>query len=332
MIIPKNPYKILLLEEKKNGLLLQANWLRAYGEVIHEAYENFNTLMAQPEIWDLVVSDVEPTDHKGLNIIKVTKFIDPWIPVLIITDYEALKYNVKALHHADGLLFKPLEKTTFLDLALKLTAESRQKRQQEQKVVLAIGAHPDDVEIGCGGCLIHHHSQGDLVNILTLSRGEAGGNGSARVKESQIAAQLLQAQLFMGDLSDTHISDGASTIHLIEEIISQIQPTHIYTHSQHDDHQDHRHTYLASIVACRKISNFYCFQSPSSTIDFKPHLFVDISQQIAQKIKVLSLYQSQMHRGPYLHEEMIRASALYWGRFMNYGLVEPMEVIRQQYK
>lgn len=197
---------------------------------------------------------------------------------------------------------------------------------------MAIGAHPDDIEIGCGGCLLMHKAQAGEINFLTLSLGESGGNSEIRKKESYLAAEMMRANLFLGNLEDTNISEGAETIRLIEDIIKQVNPTHIYTHSLQDNHQDHRNVHLASIVACREIPNFFCYQSPSSTIDFKPGLFVEISDYIDTKIEVLKVYKSQNCTKPYLFEDMIRSLARYWGRFSGYGLAEPLEVIREYHK
>ncbi|MBN9618918.1 MAG: PIG-L family deacetylase, partial [Actinobacteria bacterium] len=78
--------------------------------------------------------------------------------------------------------------------------------------VLAIGAHPDDVEIGCGGTLLDHRMRDDLVSVLTLSRGAAGGDRQRRLAEAAAAAEMLGARLFVGDLPDTAIDSGIETI------------------------------------------------------------------------------------------------------------------------
>ena len=130
------------------------------------------------------------------------------------------------------------------------------------------------MEIGAGGTLAAHGAAGDAVAILTLSRGAIGGDKAQRARESQEAADILGARLFLRDLEDTRIPEGNPTIALIEEVVAEVQPTIVYTHSVHDLHQDHRNTHRAAMVACRRVGRIYCFQSPSATVDYRPNHFV----------------------------------------------------------
>src|SRR5690606_219191 len=143
-----------------------------------------------------------------------------------------------------------------------------------KEVVLAIGAHPDDVEIGVGGILAAHAQAGDSITILTLSRGARGGDADSRQHESLASAEILDARLFVKDLVDTEISGGGATVRLIEEVVQEVQPTIVYTHSSNDRHQDHRAVSEATIAATRRVGTVACYQSPSATIDFRPTRFV----------------------------------------------------------
>ena len=213
---------------------------------------------------------------------------------------------------------------------LLLAKAVRLSRQRQQKRVLAIGAHPDDVEIGCGGALARHHARGDILDILTLSHGAAGGDVNVRVAEAQHAADILGAHLQLANLRDAHISEGTATIDIIEAAVRELRPTHVYTHCSEDTHQDHRAVHAASLVATRGVPNVYCYQSPSSTTEFSPHRFVDITQFIGQKIKVIDAYQSQVARMDAIQREMTVATARYWGRFAGYVLAEPLKVVRER--
>ena len=152
--------------------------------------------------------------------------------------------------------------------------------------VLAIGAHPDDVEIGCGGTLAKHRAAGDDLMILTLSHGAQGGEARLRGEEARHAAAMLGANLELHDLPDACISEGVETIRIIEAAIRAFAPTHVYTHSREDTHQDHRAVHAASVVASRGVANLYGYQSPSSTVEFRPQRFVDISAHIDDKLVV----------------------------------------------
>jgi len=198
-----------------------------------------------------------------------------------------------------------------------------------RKSVLAIGAHPDDVEIGCGGTLAKHAAQGDEIMILTLSRGARGGNPEKRLAEARSAAAMLGARLTFGELADGSITEGVETISIIEEATRSFHPTHIYTHSYQDTHQDHRNTHRATVVGGRQVQNIYCYLSPSSSVDFSPNYFVDIASFMESKLAQIAVYESQTSRRNNLAPDLMVSTARYWGRFAGYGLVEPMHIIRQ---
>lgn len=326
------PYKVLLIEEDPVVASTIKLWLASTCEVIHVTDETDVREKIQMGYWSLVITDFKHPNLNDLDVTNLVKFSHPLIPVLIVTAHQKVDFIITALqNHADGFLFKPLEKEIFLPLALRLAEQGQIKRSKENKIILAIGAHPDDVEIGCGGSLALHRAKGDAIYILTLSRGSEGGDAEKRKKEAQKAADLQGAQLFLGDLEDTKITDVGVTISLIEKVVQQINPTNIYTHSLHDGHQDHRSVFYASVTACRGAPNLYCYQSPSSSVDFKPNLFVEISDFIDKKLEVITAYKSQHKIRPYLQQDIVRSTARYWGRFSNYGYAEPMEVIKQQY-
>jgi len=228
------------------------------------------------------------------------------------------------------LIFRPASSDEFIEEALLLAEEARARRRRQQKRVLAIGAHPDDVEIGCGGALAKHYDDFDVLHILTLSRGSAGGDTNVRVAEAHDAAALVGAQLKLANLPDTGIGTDAETISVIEAAVRELQATHVYTHSNEDTHQDHRAIHAASLVAARGVPNVYCYQSPSSTVDFKPHRFVDITHYIEHKIGLIGAYKSQVDRMESLQPDVILSTARYWGRFAGHVLAEPLQIVRER--
>jgi len=263
------------------------------------------------------------------NVRNVPKPSERWTqPLRAPNPVDALlKLALEA--ETEGRPYAPVDNVAFLDQAFSTAQETVKPRRQTRKRVLAIGAHPDDVEIGCGGAMVKHKAQGDELMILTLSRGAVGGDTVKRIQEAELAAQLLGAKLEIGDLPDTRIPDGVVTIDLIQAAIRSFAPTHIYTHSLHDAHQDHRSVHTATLAASRGVKNIYAYQSPSSTTDFRPNHFVDITEYVDRKIRVLAAHESQVTRSTNLRREFMVATALYWGRYIGNVLAEPMEVIRQ---
>ena len=161
-----------------------------------------------------------------------------------------------------------------------------------------------------------------------MSRGARGGIEGARAGESEQAAALLGAALYLEDLEDTRISEGDPTISAISAVIEAVDPTVIYTHSPHDVHQDHRNTHRAVMVAARGVGSVYCFQSPSATVDFRPARFVGIDEHLAGKLAAIGAFTSQTAVRDYLEPDLIEATARYWSRFGEGRYAEAFEVVR----
>jgi LmbE family N-acetylglucosaminyl deacetylase len=168
------------------------------------------------------------------------------------------------------------------------------------------------------------------VAILTMSRGSRGGDQLMRARESEEAAGVIGARLFLDDLDDTRIPEGDPTISGIDRVIAEVEPTIVYTHSVHDVHQDHRNVHRAAMVACRRVGRVYCFQSPSATVDFRPTHFVPIDEQVERKLKAIDAFSSQTGVRDYLEPDLISATARYWSRYCAGRYAEAFEGIRDR--
>jgi len=160
--------------------------------------------------------------------------------------------------------------------------------------ILAIGAHPDDIELGCGGTLIKYARQRHEVFLLVMTEGGGSGEGSIRRKEQEEAAGILQAtKLFWGDYPDTAIPLDRDSIQRIERIIYEVEPDFIFVHSQDDTHQDHRNLSVATITATRYTRNVLFFEVPT-TQNFSPSVFVDVDTVLEPKVAALEAHASQV--------------------------------------
>ena len=280
--------------------------------------------------WDLVIADIDLPGMSGIDFIVHAKVAQPIVSTLVVSGRTAFDDAVSAIRAgADDYLAKPIEPQALLDKARELIARTRVRRAQDQELVVAIGAHPDDVEIGCGGILLRHVAAGHQVTVLTVTGGEQGGEVMARARESQRAAEILGVRLFHTDLVDTSVSDGGETIAAIKGVIDEVAPTTVYTHTARDLHQDHRNVHHATLVAARGIQRVYCYQAPSTTVEFSPTRFVTVDGFLDRKLEAIRAYASQVAVRDYLDEELLRATARYWGRFSRSRHVEPLEVIRE---
>jgi len=280
---------------------------------------------------DVVVADIEMPGMSGLEMLEAIRERMPWMPVVIMTAHVSVDYAVTALRaQADEFLTKPLDMAQVVSVVERLVVEGRARRDgaERKEVVLAVGAHPDDVEIGAGGILAGHRAAGDDIVILTLTRGSRGGDADLRQHEALASADLLGARLFLKDLVDTEVDGGGPTVRLIEEVVREVRPTVVYTHTRHDRHQDHRAANEATIVATRGVATVACFQSPSSTIDFHPNRFVSIDRFIEAKLELLDCFSSQVESRYYLDRDFVTTTARYWSRFGTGTYVEPLEILR----
>ena len=194
--------------------------------------------------------------------------------------------------------------------------------------VLAVGAHPDDIELGVGGAIAKHVISGDEVHFLVLSYGEKSGDKNLRKIEAKKSAQILKAKsLTFGEIEDTKISDGIDTIMKIENVINKIQPNRVYTQCAKDRHQDHRNTAYATFSPARKVPEVFSYESPDSYPNFVPQYYIQISNTISLKLKALKQFGSQQGK-QFLEVNAIRGLALFRGYQVGIQYAEAFEVIR----
>lgn len=194
--------------------------------------------------------------------------------------------------------------------------------------ILAVGAHPDDVELGAGGTLAKHAKRGDKIHILVMSSGERGGSASQRTKEAKQAARILGvSKIDVHNLPDAEVTDKVETVMKIENVINQIHPQRVYIHSSKDTHQDHRYTAFASISAARYVPEILAYESPLAFPSFNPQVFTDITDTLQTKIKALMTYKSQAEKA-YIKAEAIKGLARYRGHQARVKYAEAFEVIR----
>lgn len=161
--------------------------------------------------------------------------------------------------------------------------------------ILAIGAHPDDIEIGCGGTLSAHAKAGDRVLMVSMTAGEQGGaDETTRLKEFEEAAKILGAEktLCLG-YPDREVPQGAEPIMKLDEIIASFKPDRAYIPFWREIHQDHRASSEAALAACRNIPQVLMFEGPSTFPDFPASFFVDIAATLEDKKKAIACHKSQ---------------------------------------
>lgn len=181
--------------------------------------------------------------------------------------------------------------------------------------ILAIGVHPDDIELSCSGTLLSHIEKGYSVGLLDLTRGELGtrGNAELRTQEALNAAQLMHAKFrYQMSLKDGFFQNTESEISAIIQIIRQAKPNIIFANAIEDRHPDHgRAAKLVSEAAfysgLEKIETFdkngkaQMRWRPKLVLHYlqdrqsKPDLVIDISDFMDKKTELIKCFNSQFY-------------------------------------
>jgi LmbE family N-acetylglucosaminyl deacetylase len=183
--------------------------------------------------------------------------------------------------------------------------------------ILAIGAHPDDIEAGCAGTLAKYARNGHEIFMLVMTEGGMGGEGKTRKEEQIASAEILgPRELIWGGYADTQLTPNANQlVQTIEEAIKRVSPDFIFVHYDDDTHQDHRALAKATISATRYVRNVLFYEGPT-TQNFSPTVFVDIKNDMDKKIAMLLAHGSQVKKtnieGVTI-ADMIRSTAVFRG-------------------
>jgi LmbE family N-acetylglucosaminyl deacetylase len=200
----------------------------------------------------------------------------------------------------------------------------------KSSTALAIGPHPDDVEIGCFGALAAYAAHGYAVHVLVLTDGARGGDPIQRREETLRSAELIDAQVHFGGLADCEVRDSVDTVLLIEQVLATVQPSVVFGPSAKDTHPDHRHTAMAAAAAMRRQPDqILIYQTPTTTLDFMPTYHMDVSDYYDVKRSAVLAHASQSSRY-YTASQALDALAVYRGLQIGSasGFYEAFEVQR----
>ncbi len=199
--------------------------------------------------------------------------------------------------------------------------------------VLAIGAHPDDVELGCGGSLARFAKAGAEVHTAIFSRcaDETPEDPDLRFKEYQAAAVVLgvkRARIF--DLPNGQLPEHRHSIMVeLEKLQEAIQPELVFVPFTDDPHQDHETVARAAIRAFRRRETILQFEILRyGSHSFTPTIFIDIAETIDSKVGALREYKSQFARRAYFDEESFRSLARTRGAQSGYEYAEGFVVYK----
>ncbi len=175
--------------------------------------------------------------------------------------------------------------------------------------VLAIGTHPDDVELCCGGTVARLVDQGRAVGILHLTRGERGTRGTVEMRRQeadQAAAALGVAEMDMLDCGDGAFRQGEAEEDALIAVLRRWRPEILLAPPPNDRHPDHMRAHRLVTAATfyaglsrrgegspHRPGAVFCYMQHHG---FQPSFVVDVTSTWQRKIEAMSAYGSQFFR------------------------------------
>jgi LmbE family N-acetylglucosaminyl deacetylase len=168
--------------------------------------------------------------------------------------------------------------------------------------ILAIGAHPDDVEVYCGGTLARYALRGDQAYVLTCTDGGLGHQVmpseeliALRAREAQAAAGAMGARLLMLGEADGWLVAEAATRRKLREVFAEVQPDVVLTHPPADYHPDHRAASALAAETCALAQTVLLYMDTSKGLGFLPDFYVDLTgEAMARKLCAVACHRSQL--------------------------------------
>jgi len=197
--------------------------------------------------------------------------------------------------------------------------------------VLAIGAHPDDVELAVGGIAARWSCSGSRVVIAVVT---VPGDYAKRTREAERAAGILGCELrVLAEGGRRRIEDlePDDLVRLLDEQIRELSPAVVLVHGASDTHHDHLLVHDAAL-SCQRLQQFDCFSYHPNfcrpvPVRFEPHVYVDISSEIEMKMAAIDAHESQF-AGRGIGTDIFREIAHMTGRFVGVPYAEGLEINR----
>lgn len=232
-------------------------------------------------------------------------------------------------------IYKPVAKKQLKKIKNINHATKNILNSSQSEKILFIGAHPDDIELGCSGSLLNHIRRNDDVYVVVFSKGEKGLNEktedrSSISKQVYLKCGVLEKNIFMLNIPDTKFLDNRGKIFkIIEKICIDLDINKVFTHTNKEYHQDHIVIHEETLRAARNVQNILTYESNAHTYPtFSPTYFIDITDYIETKISIINKHISQKDK-KYCEAENIRSLAKLRGyQSRTFKFSEAFEIIR----
>lgn len=174
--------------------------------------------------------------------------------------------------------------------------------------VLAVGAHYDDLELGCSGTLIKHVENGDNVTMLVITdsayqdpNGQEIRSADVAFSEGKKAAKIIGAELVSLDYKTFNVPFDDELGKKILFYIESLSIEMVYSHWVYDIHRDHQYAGKTTIMAARHVPRVLMYRSNyyDTEQQFRGNFYSDITNVMARKVQVIKAHQSELERVRY---------------------------------
>ena len=203
--------------------------------------------------------------------------------------------------------------------------------------VLAIGAHFDDIELGCGGALAKHAAAGDRVfaYVATVSgftnpENQVVRSSELALAEGKHAMEVLRVQLIPGGFQTLQVEFTDDLNREIIRIVERERIDLVYTHWTGDIHHDHQAVARASLHSCRHVQRMLMYRSNwyHSSVEFRGNFYIDITETWALKEQAILCHASEVDRTAHRWIDFFRNEAENAGQRIGVHRAEVFEVVK----
>jgi len=203
--------------------------------------------------------------------------------------------------------------------------------------ILGVGAHYDDLELGCGGTLIKHAQKGDKVTMLIITdssyqspNGDLVRAGEVASKEGLKAAEIIGADLISLNYKTFMVPFEESLTGEISKCIEELNIDTIYSHWTHDLHRDHQNVAKCTLMAARHIPKFLMYRSNyyDTEVQFNGKIYSDISDVMDRKVEVIKVHESELERCRYKWLDFFKNQNTNDGQKIGVKYAECFEAVR----
>lgn len=216
------------------------------------------------------------------------------------------------------------------------------RKNSVRKTVLAIGAHFDDLELGCGGTLSRHISAGDKVIAYVATKSGYSNSEGKTIRSNAVASAEGIAGLQSLGIFDIVL--GSHKTFCLEfnedlntDLLELVQGNKIdvvYTHWDHDIHHDHRALALSTLHVCRHIPTILMYRSNwyESSEVFEGKCFVDVSNFWENKVRAVEAHKSELERVGRSWLDFVTVQGRSAGRIIGVQYAEQFKVVKLLYE